>query len=328
MICWRFVGSVAAQSWELRHTIENGADREPALIGRECSEAMGAGRGPILDAEALPGAGPMATVTLHSASGRPAAPSSCEPDARHAVLVEPISPELVLVCPELREAALRALLDRPWEAFLPAGSHAVPAVLDLAPPAVVSVSTPETVRTLQAVPPPLADAPRASAASDRARPVHEPPHPPERRWLRIATNLGVLTAVLVAVGSLGAWESGGERLLPRVTPPQPPSLGGAPPAYRSGAYLIGNRGWMQTGRRGRAITQVQLPVFCSGKQIGLGRIPVRPDGRFRFVGRARDPRFRITLVGRFVTVATARGSVVVRGPGCPSASTRFIARVS
>jgi hypothetical protein len=33
-----------------------------------------------------------------------------------AVLAEPISPELVLVCPELRERALAALPELPWPA--------------------------------------------------------------------------------------------------------------------------------------------------------------------------------------------------------------------
>ena len=35
------------------------------------------------------------------------------------IIAEPISPELVLVCPELRERALAQLPPLPWEAFAP-----------------------------------------------------------------------------------------------------------------------------------------------------------------------------------------------------------------
>src|SRR5947208_12791709 len=41
---------------------------------------------------------------------------------------EPVSPELVLVCPQLRLLALSALPDRPWEAFLLASPSEPPAV--------------------------------------------------------------------------------------------------------------------------------------------------------------------------------------------------------
>ena len=47
------------------------------------------------------------------------------------VLSEPLSPELVLVCPELRERALAALPPLPWEALPARKAETVPATRPL-----------------------------------------------------------------------------------------------------------------------------------------------------------------------------------------------------
>ena len=61
-------------------------------------------------------------ICVRAGTRRGAQPAMTEgnraPNDRAAAL-EPLSPELVLVSPELREQALAALPDRPWEAFAP-----------------------------------------------------------------------------------------------------------------------------------------------------------------------------------------------------------------
>ena len=238
------------------------------------------------------------------------------PTAQQAT-IGPISPELVLVDPALAELARAALPDRPWEAFLPPP-----------PPALPAAPAPPAVAARPAVPPPLGDSPPPAR---RPAPVVEPvaaaPAPPaNRRTARRILNGAFAVAAIVGIAHLGAWESGGERLLPPETTASP-VVRRAAAAFSSGGYVIAPAGGFRTSAGGRSMLEIRLPVSCGGQRIVVRRADIGRRGAFRYVGPATDARYRVALEGRFVEPGHVQGAVAVQGPRCSAART-FQARIS
>jgi hypothetical protein len=238
--------------------------------------------------------------------------SDDRPQPVPSTLAVSITPELVLVDPELAELARAALPDRPWESFLPP------------PPAPV---LPEAVAERPAFPVPLADPPRRAR---RPAPAPEPLEAgvprSERRTARRILNGALAVAAVVGIAHLGAWESGGERLLPPETTASPVPRRSAA-AVGSGGYVISPAGGFRTSSGGRSLLEIRLPVRCGGRQIVVRRADIGRNGAFRYVGRAVDSRYRVTLEGRFVEPGHVQGAFAVQGTRCRAART-FHARLS
>jgi hypothetical protein len=144
----------------------------------------------------------------------------------------------------------------------------------------------------------------------------------------LAVRIVGCIAALVGIAHLGAWESGGERLLPLE---DSAPLAGGPAgarAYASTLYVIGADAGFRTDAAADAMNTVRLPVACRGRRVVVHRVAIRPNGSFRYAGPARGGRIRVTLAGRFLDRERVEASVEARGPGCPDRKVAFEALVS
>jgi hypothetical protein len=224
---------------------------------------------------------------------------------------EPISPELALVSAELGALARAQLPDRPWERFAAPRTRA-----DSRPPADregASARSPQpALRT-------VASFPRRPAPV-----VHSPAPRPRRGALKAALALALFAGVV----HLGAWESGGERLLPpeaSSSPTAPVTLGPYPATRYLGAGGVG----FDVDDSGSFLLDVRLPDVCAGAILVVPRIAIGARGTFAFSGvLPNDPPVAVTVAGRFVRREEARATVRAEGPGCAAGTLGFRATVS
>lgn len=261
---------------------------------------------------------------------------------------EPLSPELVLVSPHLRQEALAALPERPWEAFLPLRSE------DLAA---------GTATTGSLVALPSADhsvaVPSADAAADFAvAPVDGPGGPPTASVKRRSRDLALVTVAL-AVGfiaaqfvhrpaetSLTSSLGGSPSASPKAPAKQQPTglsspgqggqtttlMGGGRSgvAVPRGGYIFGRSGRFQIARDLSAVRMFHAGVKCA-RNLVIPTIVLRDGNRFAYRGQIRGGAkkpVRLEVVGRFLDPRRARGFVRARSAACDSGRVRFLAKLS
>ncbi len=281
---------------------------------------------------------------------------------------EPISPELVLVSPELAAIARAGLPDRPWEQFLPP----VGAVTPLRPPAIAE--------------PPAGAEPESAGASVASQ------HPSRRRpRVPVGAILLVAFVGLVVAGSvlperdaptLGPPPARANGLsVPSATPPTPttPTTPASPatpattpttPVSRttrptttptaptkptaptprtvhprpaplspkvkvvrrapvSGGYVLARGfGRLRVGADARSILELNVDIGCRGEVV-LRRVGISPAGRFSVRRVVRRPvRTTVSVTGVFTLAGRVHGTMRVTTPGCASGPIVFTGRLS
>ena len=267
-----------------------------------------------------------------------------------AISPEPLSPELVLVCPQLRLKALAALPDRPWEAFLPLRSED--------PPAAVVAAGSITAGSLLALPSgdPVAVATADSAAADfAATPVDDLGDSTTASASRRGRDLALVTVALIvgfiaaqfvhrpAETSLIQGSGGSPSAAPEAPAKQPtrPSSPGQEPvgsatgvagghAVPRGGYVFGRSGRFQIAPGLRTVRMFHARVKCAPNVV-IPAMSLRGGSRFAYRGRIRAGKKRavqLEVAGRFLDSSRVRGFVRARSAGCDSGKVRFLARLS
>ena len=251
---------------------------------------------------------------------------------------EPLSPELVLVSPQLRLKALNALPERPWEAFLP----------------------------------PLREEPSPVGAPAEIRETRPAPvrgaHPARRRRSRLPRGILPVAVALVAAFGLA-------KVLPGPSEPRPgqqagrsapiaaeaPSSTSAAPvptrtqpaaakstaatgarrasahtgraktllAVPRGGYVFGRSGRFQVSADRQRIRLFQTRLSCA-RRVVVATIPLHGGTRFGYGGRLRRGKRLVTLeiAGRFLDRRRVSGYVRAHSAKCDSGKSRFLARLS
>jgi hypothetical protein len=217
------------------------------------------------------------------------------------VLGEPISPELALVSPELADAARALLPERPWERFVPPARATEPAVIRSPRSA-----SPE-LRTVASLPRPVDH--RVDA------PAHPHEHRPPRR---VALKAVLSLAALLGVVHLGAWESGGERLLPADASSAPGQEVQIAAPYPGATYLAPDGTRLTTDAAGAAIEELVVSFLCGRERPVLPSIPIERDGSFSYRGPATAPSgVDLDVSGRFESGDDVNVMISATGDGCP-----------
>ena len=236
----------------------------------------------------------------------------------------PISPELVLVSPELAEAARARLPDPPEPR---AREQAAPAPAP--PPAAAPAPAPEvTGRPFR----PLGVAFAALLI------------------LMIGFSLGdgntqgpVLLDEPFAVRGVETTAPAGTETIAPTTPPgaaetaptttETPDAPAAPQGIRppaDGGFSFGNGSFFRVGRDARSIVEFQAQQACA-PQVRVPPLPIKADGSFRYDGRLPLPgnaRVHVAIRGRFETTETARGALRYRTSTCDTGLVRWVAQLS
>lgn len=253
-----------------------------------------------------------------------------------ALPAEPLSPELVLVCPELRLEALTALPDRPWEAFLPVRSED--------PPAAVAAAASVTAGSLVSLP---SDDPLAVASADVDGLGGSGTASVSRRGrdlalATVALIVGFTAAQFVhrpAETSLMPGAGGSPSASPEAPAKQParetssPGQGAGGPsglAVPSGGYVFGRSGRFQIAPGLRTVRMFQARVKCAPNVI-IPAMSLRGGSRFAYRGQIRAGQKRavqLEVAGLFLDSSRVRGFVRARSAGCDSGKVRFLARLS
>ncbi len=270
---------------------------------------------------------------------------------------EPISPELVLVSPELAAIARAALPDRPWEAFLPAADPADNEVARLRPPAAKqrSSSAAEPVPDAEAV---------ASRRASRRRPrvpvglillaafaglviagsvlpVRDAPTlgPPPAQANGLSTvPVSPATSQEPAVRPAPAPPTIGTDTVPAVSLPSAttpiPHPDPAPRFLPShvqpyGGYFFGRGlGLLRVDGGARSIVELRTNIGCVGELV-VRRIHITLDGRFSARRLSKGPgRPTVTVTGIFARAGTVHGTIRVTKGRCSSGLVRFTGRLS
>ena len=269
-----------------------------------------------------------------------------------AISPEPLSPELVLVCPQLRLKALAALPDRPWEAFLPLRSED--------PPAAVVAAGSITAGPLLPLPSgdPVAVATADSAAADFAvaQPVDGRGGSDTASVSRRGRDLALVTVALIvgfiaaqfvhrpAQTSLMPGAGASPSASPEAPAKQPtretssPGQGAGGPATSlasglavpRGGYVFGRSGRFQIAPGLRTVRMFHARVKCAPNVV-IPAMSLRGGSRFAYRGRIRAGKKRavqLEVAGRFLDSSRVRGFVRARSAGCDSGKVRFLARLS
>jgi hypothetical protein len=253
---------------------------------------------------------------------------------------EPLSPELVLVCPDLRLEALAALPDRPWEAFLPVRSED--------PPQAVAAAGSLTAGPLVALP----SADRLAVATADATAAALPVASATRRGrdlalVTVALIVGFIAAQFVhrpAETSLMPGAGGSPSASPEAPAKQPtretssPGRGAGGPATTlagglavpRGGYVFGRSGRFQIAPDLRTVRMFHARVKCA-RNVVIPAMSLRGGSRFAYRGQIRAGEKRavqLEVAGRFLNSSRVRGFVRARSAGCDSGKVRFLARLS
>jgi hypothetical protein len=278
-----------------------------------------------------------ATTSFHTTPGSGADRTPADEGKQ---LPEPVSPELVLVSPQLRLKALNALPDRPWETFLRPSPWAPPAgQLADADILMAEAGTPRAEDRSASIP-------RSGRRLGRDA------------WLvGVALVVGFMAAEFVPRSAGPSFEQAGGRT-PSVSPSRgtpTPSLDLAPavPTFLSplslkprhatrrntselkvlavprGGYVSGRSVRFQIAANRRTVTVFQARVNCA-RHVVVRALSLHHGSRFSYRGRirARDELVRLRVFGRFIDKRRVRGYVRARSAGCDSGKIRFLARLS
>ena len=258
------------------------------------------------------------------------------PAAEPKMSREPLSPELVLVCPQLRMMALDALPERPWEAFLPPASDIPP----------VPVAAGGLVVADSAVAPFDDDVGSATASvSRRGRGAS---------LVTVGLIVGFIAAQFVPqparptlVPTPSASRSAERTLAPAAPGKQSPgsnspvqSAAGPAPSLTSdrrrnlavprGGYIFGRSGRFQVAPDRLTVRMFHARVKCAPALV-IPAMSLRGGSRFSHRGQIRagkGPAVRLEVAGRFLDSSRVRGFIRARSPGCDSGKVRFLARLS
>jgi hypothetical protein len=268
-----------------------------------------------------------------------------------AISPEPLSPELVLVCPQLRLKALASLPDRPWEAFLPLRSED--------PPAAVVAAGSITAGPLLPLPSgdPVAVATADSAAADfPVAPVDDVGDSTTASASRRGRDLALVMVALIvgfiaaqfvhrpaetsllpgAVGSPSASPEAPAKQPARETSSPGQGAGGPATSLASGlavprgGYVFGRSGRFQIAPGLRTVRMFHARVKCAPNVV-IPAMSLRGGRRFAYRGRIRAGKKRavqLEVAGRFLDSSRVRGFVRARSAGCDSGKVRFLARLS
>lgn len=272
-------------------------------------------------------------------------------------LMGPLSPELVLVSPELAKLAKALLPDRPWEQFAPPRAR-----LDaLQPPAPSLPVVPRSSLVLVSAPSSAPDCEPALRPTT-SRSVLRRPSVGLVAWAVFGTLVLVSTLPIVrdapslgeaspTAGRGGSAVSAGTGATPEAPIPRTasesatmtgprgeegkpadvsPATGtgsnsapGQPEAY-SGAYLSDGVRLVFDASKSLVLS-LTVSGLC-GTKTTIGEIPVSKAGRFSAARRVGAST--VIVRGRFQPPGLVSGAITVRRPSCESRSRSFTARIS
>ena len=258
--------------------------------------------------------------------------------ARDAPPQEPISPELVLVSPQLRLKALNALPERPWEAFLPP-LRVEPSPVGAA--AEIRETRPVPVRGAQPARPRSRRLPRGIvpaavalvAGFALAQVLPGPSEPrlgqPAGRSAPVAaqaprsTNAGPVPTLTHSAALKPAAATQAHRATARIG--RAKTLLAVP----RGGYVFGRSGRFQVSADRQSIRLFQTRLSCA-RRVVVATIPLHGGTRFSYGGRLRRGKSLVTLeiAGRFLDRRRVRGYVRAHSAKCDSGKSRFLARLS
>jgi hypothetical protein len=247
-------------------------------------------------------------------------PAPARLPTRDQLDADPLSPELVLVSPELRLRALATLPDRPWELFAPprpAPSPPAPAPETLAQAAVTPVVAPVEMHS--------------PVRSRSRRPV---------MLLLACLIIGFVAGLLVkrpaqptfieSAAGPAATSAPRTTATTAVSPTAPTPTLAHSAAVAGGGYVFGREGRFQIGASLRTVRLFHARVRCA-RSVSVKAIPLTRGGRFAYHARVRGrggAKIRLDVVGRFVRPARASGFVRARAGTCDSGKVRFLAKLS
>jgi len=243
-----------------------------------------------------------------------------------------VSPELVLVCPQLRLKALAALPDRPWEAFLPERSEEPPAALgDAGFMTAGPIALPSDDRVAVAT----------TATPDSAvTPVDDPGGSATSSVSRLGRNITLVAAALL-VGFIAAQfvrQPARPSLIPtagssaqRAVEPTSLTSGRRDDlAVARGGYIFGRSGRFQIARDLRTVRMFHAGTKCA-RSFVIPAMSLRGGSRFSYRGRIRAAKrsaVRVEVAGHFLDSSRVRGFFRAHSAGCDSGKVSFLARLS
>lgn len=242
--------------------------------------------------------------------------------------LEPISPELVLVSPDLAARARALLPDRPWEAFLPPVTEDAAGLLPASLPG--SASTPQRVNRTRDV------SASSTRTIERGRRTPAPPAPWWRKSLPVVIGTALALALITGLSSLPVPD--GPTLRPSASagsqpePQQPAeSTGSGEPKpgrpFAGAGYVFGTDGRIVIAADGQSIASIEASSRCVPTILFRG-IALARDGSFRAATEDTDAGTVVQIAGRVAAATTIRGVIRARSRGCTGQPRRFVARLS
>ena len=282
-----------------------------------------------------------------------------------SAVAEPLSPELVLVCPELRRGARAALPERPWELAVklsapsPRVDRAGPTASVMAPPSPRPAAGRLRPRDLGGplgllfvsaalvVAAPSRDAPTldvSPAPRNRAASVPSPTlnRTPRAEFPGVETPRAKAPAAIARRRAKPLEPNTSEsrpvarrHAQPSVARPGTKPLGSKPPvpmaasnlAVPDGGYVVERGGRLRVDIRARSIARLDASLGCVG-QLVLVDIPIAADGHFVAVRRAGSRRAVTVRVGGAFVRRGVHVSLRASGAGCDGRKIELVGRLS